>query len=85
MNKVIFSLAALSAVYAGKDQGTWSEGPSFELDYDEEKQMLKIEVDDLKAEQYFSLGFGNTMIDVDMVLFSATGDGSVIDLWSTGF
>ena len=35
--------------------------------------------------QYFSIGFGKTMTNCDMVLWQANGNSSLItDLWSTG-
>ena len=39
----------------------------------------------VKSNQYFSLGFGKTMTNCDMVVWQANGANSkVVDLWSTG-
>jgi hypothetical protein len=63
---------------------TTSNGQDFKLTYNYDKSKLKFEAV-VGAGKWFAVGFGKTMIDSDMIIFSTENQGSVIDAWSTSY
>ena len=63
---------------------TWDGGPSFDINLDESKKLLKIEVV-VPSDQWLAIGWGTGMIGVDMVIFQGQGNGEIKDLWSYGY
>ena len=39
----------------------------------------------MPQDNYFAIGFGKSMLNIDMILWQANGNNSAVsDLWSTG-
>jgi hypothetical protein len=58
------------------------------MSFDYNKQQLKFEAAVAQG-KWFSVGFGTKMYErdknVDMIIFSATGGGSIVDAYSTSY
>lgn len=55
------------------------------MSYDPVKELVQFDVT-IKANTYFAVGFGTSMVDCDMVLFQGQGaKGLVTDRWSVGY
>ena len=69
--KIVQALIALPlfASIASAYFNTWDGGPEFGVSYDSTSSKLKIEVYGLKKDNYFSIGMGEGMNNVDMVIF----------------
>ena len=78
---IISKVALLSAVSA---QAGLPEGFSFDIVLDSESGMLKYDVT-MPENTYLGLVYGKGMFGVDMVVFTAAGDGTVSDHWSTNW
>ena len=52
------------------------DGQNIVATYDSDLSKLKF-VATVGENKYFSVGFGSTMINTDMILFTASGEGSV--------
>ena len=52
------------------------DGQNIVVTYDSDLSKLKF-VATVGENKYFSVGFGSTMINTDMILFTASGEGSV--------
>ena len=78
---LISKLALLGAVCAQTDL---PDGFSFGISLDSETGMLKYDVT-IPEDTYLGLVYGKGMFGVDMVVFTAAGDGLVTDHWSKFF
>ena len=79
MNKIIAYLLLLGSASA-KVVESYPGGPNFNIEYDLQKQVLKIDMYGVKRNSYIAVGLGSAMTDADMVLFSGTGN--IFDMWS---
>jgi len=60
-------------------------GSALTMSYDHVKDLVEFKAT-VKANMYFSVGFGTTMKDCDMVVFQGQGaSGLVTDRWSVGY
>lgn len=60
-------------------------GSALTMSYDHVKDLVEFKAT-VKANMYFSVGFGRTMKDCDMVVFQGQGaSGLVTDRWSVGY
>ena len=78
MSSLLSKLALLGTTAAQLDL---PDGFSFSIDLDAETNMLKYDVT-IPENTYLGLAYGRGMNNVDMVVFSASGFGSVTDHWS---
>ena len=63
---------------------TTGTGNKFWMSYDADKKKVKMEAA-VFADQYFSVGFGKSMKQCDMIIFAATGAGKVYDTYSVAY
>ena len=72
---------------SGQDGFTNISGPGgdnwVKIGYDASKSMVKFEAD-VGKDQWFAVGFGPSMRDVDMVVFQGKDEGVLQDLWQSG-
>ena len=60
-------------------------GSALTMSYDHVKDLVQFKAT-VKKGMYFSVGFGKSMKDCDMVVFQGQGErGVVTDRWSTGY
>ena len=84
LKKFIFLLSFTFAEEAKSSAFPTADGQNIVVTYDADLSKLKF-VATVGENKYFSVGFGSNMIDTDMILFTASGEGSVQDMYSTGY
>ena len=81
--KMSFSVLALLATAVSAETITaWKDGPTYDLSYSAIRGLKMVVT--VPENMWFSIGFGEGMINTDMVLFTGSGmSGDIKDLWST--
>lgn len=70
---------------AGSSAISTPAGSALTISYDDVKDLVDFKAT-VKANTYFSVGFGKSMTDCDMVVFQGQGEsGLVTDRWSVGY
>ena len=74
------TLALLAASVNAVD--TWENGPEFEIEWDSDKEAMKIEAE-VPEGQWLGIAYGQNMNNVDMLFMGRNGDGEFKDMWAT--
>uniref|UniRef100_A0A7S3IKH8 DOMON domain-containing protein n=1 Tax=Strombidium inclinatum TaxID=197538 RepID=A0A7S3IKH8_9SPIT len=82
MKLTLAQIGALLGSSQAAMMNTWTGGPTFDITYDSAAENFQFDVT-VPAGMWFALGFGEGMMNVDMVSFTGEGAGAVTDLYST--